>query len=281
MKVLVAKKAGFCSGVRRALALVDDALKENKVSLYSLGPLIHNPRVVMDLEEKGLKIITDTSQIKEGTLVIRSHGAPPQVLAGAQNRGISILDATCPTVRKVQQYAKALKEEGYQVIIIGDKDHPEIEGIIGYAGGKAIVISDKTEIRQHKIQERIGVVVQTTQTRKNFLSVLSELVKTTEEIKIYNTLCASTEARYKESVNLARKVDTILVIGGGISANTARLTQLCRQVQPRTFQIEDAEDIEIPWLERGKTIGITAGASTPDWLVEDIREKLLSKFVTR
>lgn len=279
MEILVAKNAGFCYGVKRALSLVHDALKENQQPFYSLGPLIHNPQVVKYLEEKGLKMVDDISQIKKGNLVIRAHGASPRVLAEAQNKGINILDATCPTVRKVQKYAKALKEEGYQVVIIGDKDHPEVEGIRGYAEEKGIVISNKAEISEQTIQERIGVVVQTTQTWENFLLVLTELVKVAEEIKVFNTLCVSTEARYKESVELAQKVDTILVIGGKSSANTARLTQLCRHLQPHTYQIEDAKDIKITWLEAGKTIGITAGASTPAWLIEDIREKLRSKFV--
>jgi (E)-4-hydroxy-3-methyl-but-2-enyl pyrophosphate reductase len=279
MEIFVARRSGFCYGVKRALSLVYDVLKENRGPLYSLGPLIHNPQVIKDLEEKGLKVIDDIKQIEKGSLVIRTHGVPPKVFEEAQNKEIKILDATCPTVRKVQQYAKSLKEEGYQVIIVGDKGHPEVSGIMGYAEEKAIVISDKEEINKHVIQGRIGMVIQTTQTWDNFISVLTELVKTVEEIKVFNTLCSSTESRYRESIELAEKVDTVLVIGGVSSANTARLTQLCRQVQPHTFQIEDAEDIDILGLEGGKKIGITAGASTPDWFIEDIREKLLSKFV--
>jgi 4-hydroxy-3-methylbut-2-enyl diphosphate reductase len=279
VEVLVAKKAGFCYGVKRALELVYSALKESQEHLYSLGPLIHNSQVVKDLERNGLKILADINEVKNGTLVIRSHGVPPQVLAEAQNKGINILDATCPTVRKVQEYAKTLKEEGYQVVIIGDKGHPEVEGIKGYGGEKAIIIRSKAEISQHIIQERIGVVAQTTQTWVNFILVLTELVKAAKEIKVFNTLCPSTEARYKESIELAQKVDAILVIGGESSANTARLTHLCRQVQPHTFQIEEADEIETPWLEGKNSIGITAGASTPYWLIEDIQEKLLSKFV--
>jgi len=278
VEVLVAQKAGFCYGVKRALSLAYEALKEGQEPLYSLGPLIHNPQVVKDLEGNGLKIIEDMSQIKKGALVIRSHGAPASVFTEAQNKKINILDATCPTVKKVQEYAEFLREEGYQVIIIGDKEHPEVKVIEEYAGKNSIVIRDKTEISQHIIQERIGVVAQTTQPGANFLSALSELLKIAKEIKVFNTLCTSTEARYKESVGLARKVDVMLVIGGRASANTAHLTHLCRQEQPHTFQIEAADDIEIPWLDGKKTIGITAGASTPYWLIEDIREKLLSKF---
>jgi 4-hydroxy-3-methylbut-2-enyl diphosphate reductase len=279
VKVLIAKNAGFCYGVKRALALVYAALKEGEKSLYSLGPLIHNYQVVRDLEENGLKIISDIRDIEKGTLVIRSHGVSPQLLEEAKNKGLEILDATCPTVRRVQEYARALRGEGYQVIIIGDNKHPEVEGIKGYAGESALVISHKRELNQYLIQKKIGVVAQTTQTWENFQSVLTELTKVAEEIKLFNTLCSSTEARYKESMRLAQKVDVILVIGGESSANTAHLAYLCRQVQPHTFQIEKADDIEAPWLEKKKSIAIIAGASTPYWLIEDIREKLLSMFV--
>jgi 4-hydroxy-3-methylbut-2-enyl diphosphate reductase len=278
MEVLIAKEAGFCYGVKRALSLVYRALKEAQEPLYSLGPLIHNPQVVKELEARGLKTIADMDTIPKGTLVVRSHGAPPSLLQEAQNRSINILDATCPTVKRVQEYAEILNAEGYQVVIIGDKDHPEVKGIEGYAGEKAVVISNKEEINQNIILERIGVVVQTTQSWNNFQLVLAGLVKIAKEIRVFNTLCSSTATRYREAMNLARRTDAIIVVGGSSSANTARLTDLCRRAQPNTFQIESAEDIQPSWLEGKKKIGLTAGASTPYWLIEDVREKLISKF---
>jgi len=278
MEVLIAREAGFCYGVKRALSLVGEALDKGKGPIYCLGPLIHNPQVVRELEEKGLKVINDIDQTEGGTLVIRSHGVPPLLLKEAEKRGINILDATCPNVKKVQEYAALLSKEGYQVIIIGERDHPEVKGIQGYAGTDSLIIGHKGEIDREMIGQRIGIVVQTTQLWRNFRAIATRLIRLAREVKLFNTLCPSTAIRYREALRLARQVDSLIVIGGASSANTARLSHLCRQVQPHTYQIESPDDIDPSWVEGKERIGLTAGASTPYWLINAVQREILTRY---
>ena len=274
MGVTVIKEAGLCFGVKRATQLAFAAAVDRKQRVFTLGPLIHNPQVVAELAEAGVEVISDLNQVEQGTLIVRSHGLHPKVLAQAKDKGLEIVDATCPFVKKVQRYAVALRQEGYQVVIIGDNDHPEVQGIKGCSGNEIVVLGDIAEVGQIELGKKLGVVAQTTQSAKNFNDIVSELVKQSKEIKIYNTICKATSIRQKATLELAQRVDLIIIVGGRNSANTNRLAQICRQIDTPTHLIEVAEEIDPHWLEGKREIGVSAGASTPHWIIKDVVDRL-------
>ncbi len=272
MKIKKAEMAGFCFGVKRAIEL---ALKEAQVNsgVYTLGPLIHNPQVIERLKAKGInpfEISALPSDIK--TAVIRTHGVSREINEYLNSLGIKVIDATCPFVKKAQQYAKLLHEEGYQVLILGDANHPEVVGIKSYAGPDAIVVSEPEEIV--KLRKRVGVVVQTTQPVEKLQRLLERAITLCKELKVYNTICNSTAQRLKETAELAGSVDVMLVIGGRNSANTTQLARLCESIGVRTYHIETADELRDEWFNGVESVGVTAGASTPDWIIEDIINKL-------
>jgi 4-hydroxy-3-methylbut-2-enyl diphosphate reductase len=186
--------------------------------------------------------------------------------------GITIIDATCPFVKNAQHYAKLLKENGYQVVILGDRDHPEVKGIMSYAGEDAVVMDENTPLP--KLKPKVGVVVQTTQPVEALKKVLSGIVEHAREIKVYNTICNSTALRLKETEEMARKADVMIVVGGKNSANTTQLANLCRARSVSTYHIETESEIEPSWFEGVRTVGITAGASTPDWIIEKVEKRI-------
>lgn len=271
MKTVLAPKAGFCFGVKRALDLAMKTAKESKKNIYTLGPLIHNPQVVEDLSEKGIKVVRDLSEIPEGVIIVRSHGVGPEVFKIANERGLQIIDATCPFVKKAQELAREFNEQGYQVIVVGDREHPEVTGIIGWTGQKGIVVETPEQALKLSTMNKIGIISQTTQPEENFRRIVSVLREKAEEVKTYNTICHATRDRQDAAVELAKKVDVIIVVGGKNSANTKKLARLCSDTGTPTFHIETAEEIQKEWLEGKQTIGITAGASTPDWIIEEVK----------
>jgi len=188
------------------------------------------------------------------------------------SRGLKVIDATCPFVKKAQQYAGLLKEEGYQVVILGDRDHPEVKGLVSYAGEDVIVLDDNTPLP--KLKPKVGVVVQTTQPVEALKHVLANIVEHAKEIKVYNTICNSTALRLKETENMARKVDVMIVVGGKNSANTTQLANLCRSLSVKTYHIETAEEIQDNWFEKTKKVGVTAGASTPNWIIKEVEKRI-------
>ncbi len=275
MEVELASYSGFCFGVKRAIKLAFQAADDGRARpVYSLGPLIHNPQVVDKLKSKGVKVIEDLKGIGEGTLIIRSHGVHPSVLAKVENTGLKIVDATCPLVKRAQDLAKRLDEEGYSVVIIGERDHCEVKALLGFVGDEALVIENLEEAKRVKKVKKLGILSQTTQSVDNFKKVVGELSAKAEEMKLFNTICEATRKRQKATLDLSRKVDIMLVLGGYESANTRRLAQVSQDAGTETYHLETPEEINLNWLKGKKKIGVTAGASTPDWIIEEAIDKL-------
>ncbi len=274
MSVTVIKEAGLCFGVKRATQLAFIAAANQSGPVFTLGPLIHNPQVVAELAQSGVTVISDLKEVKQGTLIVRSHGLHPEILEHARNKGLNIVDATCPFVKKVQRYAAALREEGYQVVIIGDEDHPEVQGIKGCSGNEIVVLGGEKEIQRVDLGKKLGIVAQTTQSGANFSAIVGKLAGLAQEIKIYNTICKATSVRQKATLELAQKVDIMIVVGGRNSANTNRLVQMCQQIKTPTHLVEIAEEIDPHWLKAKRKIGVSAGASTPHWIISHVVERL-------
>jgi len=272
--VRLALKAGFCFGVKRAIDMARATLDSKEGPIYSLGPLIHNPQVVSCLARMGLKEINDLGEIKEGTLVIRSHGVGPDLLETAREKGLEIVDATCPNVRRAQDLARELSRENIQVVVVGDKEHPEVQGIIGWTCGKAMVAENPEEAAELTAAGPIGVVAQTTQPQENFDAVVDILRKTGAEVRVCNTICNATAERQKAALDLARQVDVMVVVGGKNSANTRKLASLCHASGTRTYHIEEAGQMDPAWFRGVKVAGLTAGASTPDWIIEEVMRRM-------
>ncbi|MDO8885303.1 4-hydroxy-3-methylbut-2-enyl diphosphate reductase [Candidatus Oleimmundimicrobium sp.] len=270
MKVKVAKEAGYCYGVERALKLAQEAVGKLPEPICTLGPIIHNPQVVDWLKGKGIVSVDSLNQIDKGTIIIRSHGVDPKVKIEAKKKGLEIIDATCPFVKKAQHCARKLIEEGYNLVIVGERNHPEVIGIFAYAGGKAVVVENVKDIKQLSNFKKVGIVVQTTQPIENLKKVINALIPKTEEIKIFNTICDATVKRQIAARNLAQDADLMLVVGGKNSANTSRLTQICAEVNPKTYHIETASEIKKEWFKGVNFVGITAGASTPNWIIDNV-----------
>ena len=276
MKVILAENAGFCFGVKRAMKLAFESARNSDLPIYSLGPLIHNPQQVEILSQKGVHEISDLESLKsDDVLIIRSHGTTPSILDFAKAKGLKIVDATCPFVVNAQKLAQELNSEGYQVIIVGEGDHPEVVGIMGFTKNEAWVIDKASTIQNLPKKNRIGVVAQTTQSFENFREVVSALLEKCDELKVFNTICHATTQRQESAIKLAKRVDLMIVIGGHNSANTNRLTSLCKQYVT-TYHIETADEIDKSWFDGIEIVGVTAGASTPEWIVDDVIEKLTS-----
>ncbi len=280
MEILLADKAGFCFGVKRAINTAFDAAAAGNV--YCLGPLIHNPQEVDRLRAAGVETVDDFSTLKQGNaLIIRSHGVPPSVLEQAKNQGLTIIDLTCPFVGKAQRYAEALRDEGYQVVVVGEKEHPEVRSIIGYAGKNAVVIENVQDLDEVKLQHRLGIVAQTTQSYGNFSEIVLKLLSISKELKVYNTICNSTTERQHAAQVLAKQVDVMLVVGGRNSANTSRLATICLRERKPTHHIEVAGELLPEWFKNARKIGVTAGASTPDWVLKEVLERLQKSDISR
>lgn len=274
MKIITAKRAGFCFGVKRAIDITFDMAKKEKKGLYTLGPIIHNPQVIAKLEQEGISPleVDDLDTKKISSLIIRTHGISCQTYDTIAAQGIKIIDATCPFVKNAQHYAKLLKENGYQVVILGDRNHPEVKGIVSYAGDNAIVLDKHSALP--KLKAKVGVVVQTTQPIEALKKALTQIIEHAREVKVYNTICNSTALRLKETEEMARKVDIMIVVGGKNSANTSQLAHLCSSMSVRTYHIETEDELEAAWFSDVKKVGITAGASTPDWIIRKVEKRI-------
>jgi 4-hydroxy-3-methylbut-2-enyl diphosphate reductase len=257
MKIYVAKHGGFCFGVKRAIRMASEASRDGH-EVYSLGQLIHNPQVVEDLFKKGIITVDNLRRVKNKKVIIRSHGIHPAVLTMLRREKYDIIDATCPRVRRAQQFVEKLVREGYKVVIVGEKDHPEVQGLLGYAGGKAVIYSEKTTVRN----KRVGIVPQTTIEISRLQHAVTRLIPEVLEMKIYNTICYETIHRLKEALNIVKKVDVMIVVGGKNSGNTTRLYEMCRAMKP-SYHIESESEIKPRWFRKVRRVGITAGASTP------------------
>jgi 4-hydroxy-3-methylbut-2-enyl diphosphate reductase len=263
VKVEVAKYAGVCYGVERALKMANEAADAGG-PVHTLGPLIHNPQAVESLRARGIEVAGCLDEVDAGTLVIRTHGVDPATIASASAKGLEVVDATCPFVNTAHQMAERLMSEGYTVVIVGEPDHPEVEGILAHAGGDAIVVEEVADLPQRLPSRRVGVVVQTTQSLSRLSAVVDALLPRVSELKVVNTICSATGQRQRAAEELARRVDVMVVVGGRNSGNTNRLAEICLGVNPRTHHVETAEELDPAWFEGAAHVGVTAGASTPD-----------------
>lgn len=277
MQVKLARKRGFCFGVEDAIELAEQALAEHPAGdLVALGPVIHNRQVVSRLEEKGLNQSARLEDLEPGrTVLIRSHGASPETYEQARQRGLDVVDATCVLVKRAQNVVRQLAEEGYEVVMIGDRNHPEVQGVIGYAP-KVIVIDSPEEIDAALPKRaRLGIVAQTTHAPEHVARMIGEIAKRPfREIRIVNTLCLEVVRRQEAAVELCNEVDVMFVLGGLHSANTRELARLCRETGTPTWHLETWEQFR-PEMAAGKQVaGVTAGASTPDWIIDEFVSNL-------
>lgn len=270
-RIEIALHAGVCYGVERALSMAYDAAHNADQPVHTLGPLIHNPRVVQELECEGVGLAESVDDVDGGTVVIRAHGVVPQVIDAARGRSMNVIDATCPYVKKVHAAAAKLVSQGYQLIVVGESGHPEVEGILGHAGGPAFVVSDVEDLDSIELSRRVGVVVQTTQTPERLAQIVSALIPRVAEVNVINTICKATHERQASAADLAQRADVMVIVGGKNSGNTRRLAQICSQRCASTHHIEDHAEIEPAWFEGASLIGITAGASTPAAHIEQAR----------
>lgn len=274
MEVLLTPEHGFCLGVKKAVELAQKVAKEAKGSgkgVWTLGPLIHNRRVVRALETLGVRAAGSLADVPAGDiLVLPSHGAKPDFIAEAQARGIRVEDATCPLVRKVQVATRSLRQEGYEVVVVGDPRHTEVAGVVGWAGGDVHVVEGVDEAKALPPMDRVAVVSQTTQRPEKVEEVVRTLKARGGEVRVEPTLCHVTSERQKQTRELAGKVDVLLVVGGRESANTRKLAEVGREMGRRVYHIEAAQEVEPSWFRAGDKVGITAGTSTADWITEEV-----------
>jgi small subunit ribosomal protein S1 len=277
MEILKASTQGFCFGVeltyKKALAETSE-----RDDVYTMGNIVHNPLIVRELDQKGLKNVDDLESIPQGTLFVRAHGLPPQVIAQAEGKGLRIADATCPMVTRTQRLAARLAEEGRSVVILGDPNHPEVRGIAGHAPGCLVLNEwpeDETEIRRLR---RIAIVSQSTLNGDKFKELVGKIAAINYEVRVYNTICSDTQGRQDSSRDLAREVDTMVVIGGTKSANTRHLAEIARSEGATAHLIENAGELRREWFGGGERVGIATGASTPGFLADEVVSKLREWF---
>lgn len=272
METLIVRTAGFCFGVKRAIDTTFAIAEKQHEGVFTFGPLIHNPQVIEKLREKDIIPTEDILSKDIKALIIRTHGIPLHLMEEAAKRGYEIIDATCPFVKKAQRYAKLLKEEGYQVVILGDREHPEVKGLMSYAGDDAHVVDEQDDLPA--LKNKVGIVVQTTKPLEALKRLCGRIIEQSKEIKVYNTICNSTAQRLKETGEIAKKVDVMIVAGGKNSANTTQLANLCASLPVKTYHIETADELCGEWFQGVGKVGITAGASTPDWIIEDVQKRI-------
>jgi len=274
MKIMIAKTAGFCMGVRRAVDIALDASNRIDEPIYSFGPLIHNPQVLSLLKEKGLAVIDQVPDKGSGTVIIRAHGVPPDKIKGLEKAGYNVIDATCPRVIKVQTIIKKHSSQGEAIIIVGDHDHPEVTGLLGYAGERKYVVDSLESMDNLPVFDKAIIVAQTTQNIHFFNRVKEWSNKRAPHYTIINTICDSTEKRQAEASRLAESVDAVIVVGGFNSGNTRRLAEVAKEAGKPSFHVEDETGLDMSYLSEVESIGITAGASTPNWVINNIYRKI-------
>ena len=276
MEITVAKSAGFCFGVQRAVDSVYKELEENSGKIYTFGPIIHNEQVVEDLNKKGIEVIDTVEQlkeIKEGTVVIRSHGVAKEIYDILEQQKLKIVDATCPFVKKIHNIVLDESNNGKTIIIIGNDNHPEVEGIKGWVNGEVIVINKEEQIEKLSLPEQTKacIVSQTTFNHNKFKYLVEIIRKKGYDITVVNTICNATHVRQVEAQKISSKVDGMIVVGGKNSSNTQKLYVICRNECENTFYVQTVKDLNLHELKSLKSIGITAGASTPKNIIEEVR----------
>lgn len=273
MKINLAKSAGFCFGVRRAIKIAFDIAKSN-TNIEMLGDIVHNEDVVKEIEKIGIKKIKRLKKGKNKTLLIRAHGTPIETFKKAHSLGYKVLDATCPMVKEIHEIARQSEQKGYKIIVIGDKKHDEVRGIIGQLKNEAIVIDNvkNIPIKKIKIIKKTSVVVQSTQNQEKTRSIVNKLKPYIKELKFFNTICKPTRTKQEEIKIMPLNNDIMIIIGSKTSANTKRLYEISRTLNKRSYWIQSKNEIKPRWFENVESVGITAGASTPDYTTKDIIE---------
>ena len=283
MKVEVAKSAGFCFGVQRAVDSVYSEIEKGKKPIYTFGPIIHNEQVVADLETKGIKVINTVDELKklnEGTVVIRSHGVPKEIYDILEKQHINIVDATCPFVKKIHNIVSDESKKDKVIIIIGNNNHPEVEGIKGWVEGPVLVINEEEQIEKigDLKNKSVCIVSQTTFNHNKFKYLVEIIKKKGYDINVVNTICNATHVRQVEAQKIASKVDAMIVIGGKRSSNTQKLYDICKEECNNTYYIQTLDDLDLCELESLESIGITAGASTPKNIIEEVVLNVRDEF---
>ena len=269
MKIIIEDNAGLCFGVKRAINMTEEELKKSSKDIFSYGPLIHNPQVVKEFETRGLKSIDKISEIDNGRIIVRSHGIPKSTERFIKDKELTLIDCTCPYVKSVHKRVEEFHNKGYNIVIIGDSSHPEIIGINGYCNNEAVIINDIDEIQNISLMDKVCVVSQTTNTVEKFDEISNAIKEKVPNVEIFNTICNATKVRQNSTAEIAKQVEAMLVIGGYESSNTIKLYEISRRHCKNVFHIETIEDLSLQKISKFNTIGITAGASTPDWIIEE------------
>lgn len=282
MEIKLSKYAGFCDGVKRAFDMVMGLdLKKAKRPVFILGSLVHNPEVNKKIEEKGIKEI-DREKLfgakpgEIGTVIITAHGTGPDIFEAAEERGMEVFDTTCPKVIKVQKLAKAYSKRKYKIVIVGDKDHKEVKGINDWSGENAFIVSRKEDLEKINFDpdEKLAVLSQTTQNEDFFLEIGYQINKKYKNAEIISTTCNTTHERQTEVKHLAEENDVMIIIGSKTSANSRRLFEISKSLNSRSYFIETATDLDPKWLKGISKVGVTAGASTPNWIISEVMKKI-------
>ncbi len=274
--VILAATAGFCPGVKKAIDRVLELAQSGKGPIYTLGPLIHNTQVIKMLEAKGIHAVESLSEVKDkgAVIVIRAHGITPEAETEVRSLGLEVVDSTCPLVKNVHSVIKRYAAQGFATVIVGDKGHAEVVGLMGYAGQNAFVVAGPEEAELLPPLDKVNIVAQTTQEEDVFLKTSEVIKRRVRQVVLSNTICKPTRDRQHETVDLAGKVDLMIVVGAKHSANTARLTALCERLCPRTIHIETDKELDAAMVRSARRIGITAGASTPGWMTERVLSRI-------
>ena len=279
MKVYLAKEVGFCFGVKRAINMTRQALAEHE-DVSILGDVVHNRAVTSELEARGLKKVGALEDVRGGTMVIRAHGLPQLEILAAHDRGLNIVDATCPIVTQAQHAARELENRGCTVVIIGDRNHAEIKGVLGSLRNPAVVVDSIEELREANLDKqrlrKVGVIFQTTHSFELCSQIVSELIAISKEIQVINTICRPVRNRQMDAVQLAQTVDAMVVVGSRSSANTLELKHLCQKYNPNTIHVENADELDLNRFESVAEVGIASGLSTPPDIVEQVKARLMS-----
>lgn len=273
MKIFLAEHRGFCYGVKRAVDMAVNAVSDN-CPVHTLGPIIHNPQMVNRLKAQGIGAADKLEEIPAGKVIIRSHGVGPEVYRQAEAKQLEVVDATCPHVKKAQQAAYDLLQAGYKVVIIGEHQHPEVKSILAWSNQEAQIVETIEEAGTLPFYSRLGVVTQTTFAADDFQAIVAILKNKCTELKIERTICTATDQRQQAALDLAKKVDVMIVVGGKNSANTARLASVCRDAGCTAYHIESAGELQPEWFFNIQNAGITAGASTPEWVIEEVYKSM-------
>lgn len=275
VQITVAKSAGFCPGVKNAIDKVLELAKHNDRPIYTLGPLIHNKQVIETLREKNIQSVDSAAEIKEkgAILVIRAHGIPPEEEAKIRALDLEVVDATCPLVKHVQENIRKHARQGYSTIIVGDRDHAEVVGLMGYTEGRGYVVDGPQEVKKLPRLKKANIVAQTTQEGDVFTEAAAAAREVAGELAVSNTICNPTKQRQKETVEFSKDSDLVIVVGGKNSANTARLFQICERLAKKAVHIEKEDELRPELFKDARKIFITAGASTPSWMIEKVLEK--------